>query len=68
MVDAEQPRETGPNRSEEALELAWEPDFASEHNGLSVADHDFGPEGRPDHETPRGYGGAEWSYHQQLVV
>ncbi|MEV0273718.1 MAG: hypothetical protein HOV71_18915 [Hamadaea sp.] len=54
--------------AEDLLDLALEPDFASEHNHVSVADHDFGPEGRPDNETPHGYGGPDWNYHHRLVV
>lgn len=51
-----------------SLEFEAEPDFATEHNSLSVADHDYGPEGVPEHETPHGYGGADWSSHRQLLV
>ncbi|MCP2329722.1 hypothetical protein HDA40_008229 [Hamadaea flava] len=60
--------EAGRTNAEDLLDLELEPDFASEHSHLSVADRDFGPEGRPDHETPRGYGGADWNYHHRLVV
>ncbi|NUT37284.1 MAG: hypothetical protein HOV79_29920 [Hamadaea sp.] len=51
-----------------AVDFDTEPDFAAEHSSLSVADGDYGPEGVPEHETPHGYGGADWSTHRQLLV
>lgn len=40
--------------------LAGEPDFATEHCDLTVGDHERGgPEGVPEPESPKGYGGAD---------
>jgi len=54
-----------PDPSEEeallAETLAAEPDFASEHQDMTVGDHDRGgPEHAPEPESPKGYGGADF--------
>ena len=36
-------------------------DFANEHDDLAVDDGDMGgPEGRPEEESPEGYGGGDY--------
>jgi hypothetical protein len=40
--------------------FAESPDFATEHCDFTVGDHDRGgPEGVPESESPKGYGGAD---------
>jgi len=56
-------REPDPSSAEALLAetLADEPDFASEHQDLTVGDRDRGgPEHAPEPESPKGYGGADF--------
>ncbi len=40
----------------------FEPDFAEEHTSFTVGDSERGgPEGVPDPDSPKGYGGADFN-------
>lgn len=56
-------RDPDPSPAEDLLAetLAAEPDFASEHQDMTVGDRDRGgPEHAPEPESPKGYGGADF--------
>lgn len=58
----EQDETTQEQTPEEALEFASEPDFAEEHTEPTFADEQRGgPEGVPEPESPKGYGGMDFS-------
>jgi hypothetical protein len=49
------------NQPEPELDVEEEPDFAYEHRDLTVGDGERGgPEGVPESESPKGYGGADF--------
>jgi hypothetical protein len=56
---------TTPSRDDEPRddtehELEREPDFAEEHQDMTVGDRERGgPEHTPERESPKGYGGAD---------